>query len=232
MSKELTHRADELKGLGWSNDEVSRYAELWDYRQRWGAINLEREDRQFLRKAEAALPKIVSSKTSTKKPIQEKSYYRRLCFYLQSMDEAEFNLGITKGDRGMWPILLEEELRVLDYYEPVLGLPDTLKAKALDSFREEVLKGFLDTNAENIQILKFDFHKPLENLKAKEDTKWRVLREVDSSEDKSSYPVLHASLVETFRTEVRNQIPSLIRETLPSLTDIEKPLPPNDWVRK
>ena len=53
MAKELTHRADELAGLGWSADDVNRYAELWDYRQRWGAMNLEREDRLFLRKAEA-----------------------------------------------------------------------------------------------------------------------------------------------------------------------------------
>jgi len=49
LAKELTHRADELKTLGWSTDEVARYAELWDYRQRWGAMNLEREDRLFLR---------------------------------------------------------------------------------------------------------------------------------------------------------------------------------------
>ena len=66
MAKESTHRADELKELGWSNDDVVRYAELWDYRQRWGSINLEREDRQFLRKAESALPKIVSGKISIK----------------------------------------------------------------------------------------------------------------------------------------------------------------------
>ena len=53
MAKELTHRGDELKQLGWSQQDVLRYIELWDYRQRWGAINLEREDRQFLRKAES-----------------------------------------------------------------------------------------------------------------------------------------------------------------------------------
>ena len=66
MIKELTHRGDELKQLGWSSDDVSRYVELWDYRQRWGAINLEREDRLFLRKAEAAFHKINSGKASVK----------------------------------------------------------------------------------------------------------------------------------------------------------------------
>ena len=56
--------ADELQALGWSAEDVARYAELWDYRQRWGAMNLEREDRLFLRKAEAALPAIVTGKAA------------------------------------------------------------------------------------------------------------------------------------------------------------------------
>ena len=81
MAKELTHRASELKQLGWSEPDVLRYAELWDYRQRWGAINLEREDRQFLRKAESALPEQKSSKASVKKPIRQKSYYCRIVFF-------------------------------------------------------------------------------------------------------------------------------------------------------
>ena len=62
--------------------DVLRYIELWDYRQRWGAINLEREDRQFLRKAETALPEIKKLKTSIKKPIKEKSYYCRISFFI------------------------------------------------------------------------------------------------------------------------------------------------------
>ena len=57
VQKSENNRAGELKELGWSAEDVRRYEELWEYRQRWGAINLERDDRQFLRKAEAALPK-------------------------------------------------------------------------------------------------------------------------------------------------------------------------------
>ena len=94
MAKESTHRADELKELGWSSEDVARYAELWDYRQRWGAMNLEREDRQFLRKAEAALPAIVTGKAAAKKATEDKSYYRRLRFYLQAMNEAELALAL------------------------------------------------------------------------------------------------------------------------------------------
>ena len=44
-----------LRSLGWSAPDVSRYMALRDYKLRWGAANLEREDRLFLRKAESAL---------------------------------------------------------------------------------------------------------------------------------------------------------------------------------
>ena len=62
MAQELTHRAEELKQLGWNQEDLYKYIELWDYRQRWGSINLEREDRQFLRKAESLLPEISKTK--------------------------------------------------------------------------------------------------------------------------------------------------------------------------
>ena len=136
MPKETSHRGDELKGLGWPDQDVARYVELWEYRQRWGAMNLEREDRLFLRKAENALPKILSGRAAAKKPINEKTYYKWLCFHLDAMKAQEAEMALNEGDRGAWPVMLEAELRILDHYEPVLGLPDTLKAKALAPVRE------------------------------------------------------------------------------------------------
>lgn len=53
----------ELRSLGWPEHDVLRYEMLLEYRHRWGAINLEREERQFLSKAEAALSQHPSSKT-------------------------------------------------------------------------------------------------------------------------------------------------------------------------
>jgi hypothetical protein len=230
VAKESTHRADELKEVGWSTDDVARYAELWDYRQRWGAMNLEREDRQFLRKAEAALPIIVTGKASAKKPTEEKSYYRWLRFYLQAMDEAESALGLEQNARGVWPILLEEELRALDYYEPVLGLPDTLKAKKFDALRESITSRASSLAAEHGQLLNFDFQAPLNALRAQEPTKWRPLRGGDVDADQS-YPVLNGSAVEGFRQEVRAELIPMIRETLPSLAKTDKPDLPDDWKR-
>jgi len=229
--KETTHRGDELRALGWSIDDVSRYMELWDYRQRWGAINLERDDRQFLRKAEAALPPIQSGKASVKKSIDEKSYYRRLLFFLQVMDQAETNFNLLQGSRGIWPILLEEELRALDYYQPVLGLPDTIKARAFEPFREEIIGNGLKLDDQKVQTHKFDFQAPLDELKAKESTSWRPLRAEALNEDKT-YPVLKAEAVADFRKEVRHKFVPLIRQTLPSLLDTDKPEPPDEWSRE
>jgi len=47
LKKELSHRSHELKALGWNQEDLPSYEDLWDYSQRWGLINLEREDRQF-----------------------------------------------------------------------------------------------------------------------------------------------------------------------------------------
>ena len=222
MAKELTHRADELAALGWSAEDVNRYAELWDYRQRWGAMNLEREDRVFLRKAEAALPELVTGKAAAKKSTKDKSYYRWLTFHLDAMTAFEAQMSLPEEARGAWPILLEEELRLLDHYQPVLGLPDTLKAKAFDAFRELMGEQAGALPEGSMQMGRYDFQNALLELKEKENSKWRHLREQSGEQP---YPVLLQDAVESFRSDVRSQFTPLLRETLPSLKDSDKPEP-------
>ena len=223
---ELSHRAEELTSLGWSNDDVARYIELWDYRQRWGAINLEREDRQFLRKAEAAMPKVVVGKSSIKKPLNEKSYYKRIVFNLESMNKLEKTFKLSSGSKGIWRIVLEEELRALDYYQPVLGLPDTIKAKALEPFREEIIQKALK-QYDDIQVKKYDFNASLRELVKKEATKWRPLR--DLTEENSDYPILSEKAVKSFRSELRSEFLPLIKSLFPSLAESDKTEPADDW---
>ena len=220
MQKSENNRAGELKELGWSAEDVRRYEELWEYRQRWGAINLERDDRQFLRKAEAALPKIVA-KGSEKKRTQDKSLYRWLAFYLEAMQSAPLN----EGEVAAWPIVLQEELRTIDYYEPVLGLPDTLKAKELLPVREQLVG---QAAATAVRSISFDFVAPIEELKQREKTSWKPLRG-DGNTD-TTYPVLSADAADAFRQQARATITSTIRELFPSLKDTEKPEPPADWM--
>ena len=219
MQKSENNRAGELKELGWSAEDVRRYEELWEYRQRWGAINLERDDRQFLRKAEAALPKIVA-KGSEKKRTQDKSHYRWLAFYLDAMQTVP----LQDGELGAWPILLQEELRTIDYYQPVLGLPDTLKAKELLPIREQLISKAASSGRQAC----FDFVAPLEELKKTEKTSWKPLRGEGNTD--SSFPVLSADAAEAFRSEARATLTAAIRALFPSLKDTDKPEPPADWM--
>lgn len=55
MVMEDSSRSEELRALGWPEPEVRRYERLWAYRSRWGAANLDRDERRFLRRGEDAL---------------------------------------------------------------------------------------------------------------------------------------------------------------------------------
>ena len=222
MAKDETSRGAELLALGWTAEEVRKYEELWEYRQRWGAINLEPEDRQVLRKAEGLLPKRVAGKGSAKKAIKDKAYYQWLSFYREAMLAAAAELGLGAGDEAAWAIVIEEEQRALDYYQPVLGLPDTLKAKLLMPLREQW------TSEAAGRTLEFDFIAPLEALKASQTTNWKPLRAEDAANPKA-YPVLDAEAAAAFRAKVRQEMVTFIRTTFPSLKDSDKPEPAADW---
>ncbi|MEX1324196.1 MAG: hypothetical protein AB1Z21_08430 [Synechococcaceae cyanobacterium] len=212
VAKDEISRADELQALGWAPDDVRRYAELWDYRHRWGAINLEPEDRAFLRRAEAALPKRpTGGKGSAKKTLQEKSHYRWLAFHLEAMRSSAQEQGLAEGERGAWPTLLEEELRLLEELQPVLGLPDTLKARDLVPLREQLIAA-ASTEGRN---LAFDFNAPLEELRQRERTSWKPLRGEGNTD--STYPVLDAEATSRFRARVAETLGGQIRATFPSL---------------
>ncbi len=49
-------RGAALRAVGWAEQDIRRYEQLSTYRSRWGAANLDRDERRFLRSAEAALP--------------------------------------------------------------------------------------------------------------------------------------------------------------------------------
>ncbi len=219
MRKDETSRSDELKTLGWTAEEVRRYEELWEYRHRWGAINLERDDRIFLRRAEAALPKQLSGKAALRKTLKEKTHYRWLSAFHQAMAGVE---GLEADELAAWAIVIEEELRALDYYQPVLGLPDTLKAKAFAPLREQLVAEIADQG----RNLSFDFAAALAEFRAQGNKGWKSLRQDDSD---SSFPVLPRAVADGFRAKARAELVALTRSTYPSLADTAKPEPPSDW---
>jgi hypothetical protein len=223
MRKEEGSRSDELRELGWPAESVRRYEDLWEYRQRWGAINLEREDRVFLREAEAALPKRLTGKGPQKKGLQEKAHVRWLAHFLAAMRTDPRMEALQEGEEAAWVILLEEEIRALAWYEPVLGLPDTLRARAFLPERER----WIGEAAAEGRDLEFDFAAALERAKLEGNSSWKPLRGEGLASDRT-FPVLPPATAAAFRAKVRREILEQVRG-LPSLKDSEKAEPPDDW---
>jgi len=215
LNKELSHRSHELKALGWNQEDLSRYEDLWDYSQRWGLINLEREDRQFLKKAEKLLPKIQNKKASVKKSIEEKSYYLWLNFYFEEI--KVFNeSNLPKNKFSVWSLLIEEELKLLKELKPVMGLPDTLKAKNLFANRKELInKAFTKYDAKNNTEF-FNFNEILTNSESDVSKSWKSITEKDpDSNDK--FPIVDSENVEDLRSEINQDLEKFMRENYPSL---------------
>ena len=215
MNKELSHRSHELKALGWNQEDLSRYEDLWDYSQRWGLINLEREDRQFLKKAEKLLPKIQNKKASIKKSIEEKSYYLWLDFYLEEI--KIFNeSNVPKNKVSIWTLLIEEELKLLKELKPVMGLPDTLKAKNLFVNRRQIIeKSFKDYDAKNNNE-PFDFINIFNTSEKDVSKSWKSIIEKDP-EANDSFPIVESKNAEDLRSEINENLKSFMRENYPSL---------------
>ena len=215
MNKESSHRSFELKELGWNQEDITRYEELWEYSQRWGLINLERDDRQFLRKAEKLLPKLQPKKISNKKSIQEKSYYLWLNFYYEKINDYRISILKIKTE-SVWEILLEEELKLLDKHKPVMGLPDTIKAKELSLIRKYLLKltfeKFESINSDKL----FDFEivsNPNEQIINKN---WKSIIE-NTPEEMKSFPLIPEISIEKFRGQVKDKIEEFMVNNYPSL---------------
>ena len=215
LNKETSHRSPELQKLGWNQEDITRYEELWDYSQRWGLINLEKEDRQFLRKAEKLLPKIQPKKISNKKSIQEKSYYLWLNFYFEKINNFRTSI-LQTSIQSVWEIILEEELKLLDKYTPVMGLPDSIKAKELASIRKNLIKSsfemFEANNSENL----FDFEIVTNPEEQKISKTWKSI--IDNTPDENkNFPLIPEEFIEKFRVKVKHNIEEFMVNNYPSL---------------
>jgi hypothetical protein len=130
--------------------------------------------------------------------------------------------GLEADELAAWAIVIEEELRALDYYQPVLGLPDTLKAKAFAPLREQLVAEIADQG----RNLSFDFAAALAEFRAQGNKGWKSLRQDDTNRD---FPVLPRAVADGFRAKARAELVALTRSTYPSLADTAKPEPPSDW---
>ena len=145
------------------------------------------------------------------------------------MSDAEKSFDIPSSSKGLWPIILEEELRLLDYYVPVLGLPDTLKSKLLIPFRENIISSLLEDYRDSIQSFDFDFNTSLDSFNTSEKKKWQRLRE-GVEKDETLYPVIDANHLDACRSHIRKELLPMIRDLFPSLAETSKPNPPEEWI--
>ena len=180
-------------------------------------INLEREDRQFLKKAEKLLPKIQNKKASVKKSIEEKSYYLWLNFYLEEIKIfSESNL--PKKQVSVWTLLIEEELKLLKELQPVMGLPDTLKAKNLFVNRKQIIeKAFKEYDAKNNDE-PFDFINIFNKSEKNVSKSWKSITEKDPEANKT-FPTIDSKNEEDLRSEINEDLKSFMRENYPSLKE-------------
>ncbi len=217
MKKESSHRSHELKALGWNQDQIIRYEELFEYSQRWGLANLEREDRQFLKKAEKILPKKQLKKTSIKKSIEEKSYYKWLRFYLDRIIEFD-KLTFSSEFISVWQIILEKEIQILEKLQPVLGLPDTIKAKEISSIRSRLI----DLAIKNYKAISndktFEFISLLSTSDQNISKSWKSIIERNPDENKR-YLLLEKKDEDGFRNEVHEKLESFMKKEFPSLRE-------------
>ena len=217
MKRESSHRSHELKALGWNQDQIIRYEELFDYSQRWGLANLEREDRQFLKKAEKILPKKQQKKTSIKKSIEEKSYYKWLRFYLDRISEFD-KVTFSSEFISVWQIILEKEIQILEKLQPVLGLPDTIKAKEISSIRS----GLIDLAIKNYKAISndktFEFISLLSTSDQNISKSWKSIIERNPDENKR-YLLLEKKDEDGFRKDVHEKLESFMKKEFPSLRE-------------
>ena len=76
----------------------------------------------------------------------------------------------------------------------------------------------------------FDFEGVLGNAKSTgENSSWRSLRDGDFETNKD-YQIIDKDNVLEFRKKVNEKLLSFIKENLPSLSESDKSLPPNDWI--
>ena len=217
MKKESSHRSHELKALGWNQDEIIRYEDLFEYSQRWGLANLEREDRQFLKKAEKILPKKQLKKTSIKKSIEEKSYYKWLRFYLDRIIEFD-KVTFSSEFISVWQILLEKEIQILEQLQPVLGLPDTIKAKEISSIRSLLIELAIKNYKAISNDKTFEFTSLLSTSGQNISKSWKSIIERNPDENKR-YLLLAKKDEDGFRNDVHEKLEFFMKKEFPSLRE-------------
>jgi len=161
------------------------------------------------------LPKIQNKKISVKKNIEEKSYYLWLNFYLDEINIFS-NSNLPKNKCGVWTLLIEEEIKLLKELQPVMGLPDTLKAKNLFEYRKELInKAFSELDAKSNDKA-FNFDEVLNNSEKDVSKNWKSITEKDP-EANNTFPIIDSANIEKLRSAITEDLSTYMKDNYPSL---------------
>jgi len=112
--------------------------------------------------------------------------------------------------------IIEEELKLLKELQPVMGLPDSLKAKNLFENRKELIKkAFREFDAKNNDKC-FNFDEVLNNSEKDVGKNWKSITEKDPEANKI-FPIIETANIDKFRFAIKEDLSTYMKDNYPSL---------------
>lgn len=109
-------------------------------------------------------------------------------------------------------------MKLLKELKPVMGLPDTLKAKNLFKNRIKLInKSYSEYDAKNNEK-SFNFDEVLYKSEKDVGKKWKSITERDP-EAKNTFPIIESKNIENLRSDIHKDLNLFMKENYPSLKE-------------
>ena len=112
--------------------------------------------------------------------------------------------------------LIEEEIKLLKELQPVMSLPDTLKAKNIFEIRKELInKAFSEFDAKN-NDKGFNFDEALKNSEKDVGKNWKSITEKDPEANKT-FLIIDSANIDKLRSAIKEDLSLYMKDNYPSL---------------
>jgi hypothetical protein len=218
--------AQRLEEAGYTQDQIDRYYKLLNRKTKLGLDALTVNDRRFYNKCRVdnhkmealRIKQLAAAKTrvvSGKQPVETKLHYRWIETDLALLNQLT---DLAPGEVNATAILLEEELRALRKYQPVLDQVDTSKrGKTLP-----VTQSMLEYARVYGRVAMFDYDTYVQELKKafpEHTANWDVNDEKCFYRNRAyrSIVLIPDSLERGFREMVQDEMDLVVRTAFPSV---------------
>ena len=216
--------AEILELAGYTEAQIDRYFKLLDRKIRFGLSALSVNDRRFYNKCrvdadavnnklEAQLVAACKVKISGKRSVESKEHYRWISCYLDTIREV---VDVTVGEVSALVVILEEELRALSKYQPVLDQIDTSKRSKFSQPKKDLL----DLAAAVGRVFYLDEAEVHNRTKQEFADSWSTKWDESFAENGLGWgknAIIPDSFELEFREIVRSEMETLTREVFPSV---------------